>query len=329
MTSLAEDFEIDVSDESSLSDFVDKASKHHWKVGYKFPHAKRRNPRQTPSGKKYGTGKTFKQIYDEMGETFLEAYFDEQYPYSYLKDEGDRLLSEINAEVGITVDTIVTAKDEVFQMEKKTDTNYSRMSNALERLNNQQEKFETKQETYFEQENTQRERLNSLQSEISNLEGTLRRTKQGSFDRRTTGYNRYSELSRELSGIYDSLDNARREYDKSREDLDKATANYERESSRYENSMQKRETAINNLNRIKDGSWSKIKNKYADSAEEFAKLIKDDIVSMAQNGTLPMQNKGLSPKTMAKRESVGLNSLPRFYATGQLVKSIIVVCKLV
>lgn len=299
MISFNDDLDIDVSDESSISDFVTKASKHHWKVGFKFQSGNR-NPTYNTNGKKYGSNKTFEQIYAEFkkkDQDFIDRYFDDVYPYSDVKELGDGFLSDINDEVGIIVDSIITAKDEVFSINKNIKINYTRKTNAGDRLN------------------TQREIVDSLREEIYYLESNLKKTKRGTYDRRTSGYGQYTRALRELDIVLS--------------DLYRYRANYERELSRYENSLDRKEEAIRNLNRIKDGRWDTINQKYENVAKEFAERIKDDIVSKARTGELPLQNLGLSEATIKKRLSVGLPTQPRFWATTQLVNSIIVTCTLV
>lgn len=359
MISLSDVLDIDVNDDSNLNDIVTKLSEHHWKVGFKFIEANR-NPKDTPKEKAYGSGDTFEQIYNYLkgkGWDFLDAYFDEIYPYSDVKTQGDELLSELNAEIGISVDTIITSKDEVFQFSAREEEDYKRVSNAYERYQEQSEKFFDKQEQldyqrdrfysqqelYHSQLEEQQRTAESLEDEMRILEENTRKTLAGNLDRRTTGYHRYVNALSELEyirGVLDrisadfyteqeNLDRVLAEYEKASEKYDKAKANLHREQTRYDNTARKRKEAVDNLSKIKSSQWDTINKKYESASTEFAENVKDDILSKVMNGELPIQSLPLAESTIKKRLYVGLEAYPRFWATEQLVRSVIVTCTLV
>lgn len=316
MISLSDYFDIDVDDESSLSNFVSNPKAHHWKVGFKFESG-HRDPTYGTNGKKYGSAKTFRQIYTALkkkGQDFIDAYFDDVYPYSDVKSQGDDLIANLNDEIGISVDTIITAKDEVFNIERKTDINYKRMVNARDRLNERQEILDSQQERFSTQLKMNQERIDSLNYEMSHLESIMKRNKDFSFDRRTKNYRLYMKDSSELSSLIE---------------FGKSLKNYERESKRYENSLTRKQKAEAKLSSIKESSWKELNKKYENVAREFSESIKDDILSKARTGELPYQGIALAEETIKKRLSAGLAAYPRFWATGQLIDSIIVTCTLV
>ena len=291
---------VKIGEDVPVRDFVDNPDQHSWEVYFEFPDDKNRDPADTPTGKKYGSGDTFAAIYDAISKKFtpfIDVYFQDFYPDSDVRETGDALLQDFNASIGIQVNNINNRENETYKMHRSTEVNEARYINAIKRWDEYDQK------------------VSAFQGYVENLEENLKRTRSGAPDRRTSKYREWvSELGR-LNEMYEESDRLAK-----RKDI---------ERTRYVNSSEREDYAVSELNKIKRGFGSRIKKQYERLAEDFAKEIKDDIMKKAENGELPTQNLPLADKTIEKRLSVGLLETPRFWATGQLVESIVITCTLV
>lgn len=296
MIDLGEAVSIDLSDSVNLAELIQHPERHHWKVNFKFPQ-KHRNPYATPNGKKYGSGKSFSAIYRELKSPFIDEYFRSQYPDSDVKIIGDQLLWELNYELDVGVDTIKTEQDEILKLNRNVDINKTRYANARSKLESIQLEYEAHVDY------------------INSIEPMIKRRKDGDYDRRTRNYFLYQSEISKMSILQEAMERFAE-----RENI---------EAKRVATSKRHKREAMINLRKLRSGTFHEMESKYKTQAEEFAKAVKDDIISRAQSGVLPMQNIGLTATTIKKREHAGINSFPRFWATGQLVQSIIITCTLV
>lgn len=284
----------------SLDDFVKNPDEHHWEVYYEFPEDENRDSRATPTGKRYGSNDTFANIYNAIckkGMPFIDKYFYDEYQYSDVKDKGDELLQNFNDSIGISVTHINNRDNDVYEMSKNVRINKTRLDNAQERYDNYQQ------------------RVYDMRDDIEYLENSLVRTKSGDYDRRYSAYHEYLSKVDRLYEMYDELGRLSKRIDI--------------EQTRLDNSMERASDATEELRRIQSGFESKVIGHYETMADDFADLVKRDIISKAKNGILPMQRLPLAEDTIRKRMKVGLRRYPRFWATGQLVSSIRITCTLV
>lgn len=61
---------------------------------------------------------------------------------------------------------------------------------------------------------------------------------------------------------------------------------------------------------------------------EIARRIKEDLIEALHDGRVPLSPQVNTAETVRRRERAGLPAAPRFYATGQLIRSITVYCRL-
>lgn len=283
-----------------LNDFVNNPDQHHWEVYFEFPEDENRNSRATPTGKRYGSNDTFASIYDAIckkGMPFIDRYFYSEYQDSDIRLKGDMLLQSFNESIGITVEKINNKDNDVYEMSKNVRTNRVRLENAQERYDEYQQ------------------RVYAMQDEVNYLEENLVRTKSGGYDRRYSAYYDYLYYSDSLYKMYDELDRLERRV--------------EIEQTRLDNSMERASDATQELRRIQSGVDTKIVSQYEEMADDFAEMVKNDIIDKAKNGILPLQRLPLAETTIRKRVKAGLRRFPRFWATGQLVSSIRITCTLV
>lgn len=291
---------LSIGDGVPLSDFINNPEQHHWEVHYEFPEDENRDSRATPTGKRYGSNDSFASIYRAIckkGMPFIDRYFYSEYQDSDVKLKGDELLQSLNNSIGISVERINNKDNDIYEMSKNVRTNRVRLDNAQERYDDYQQK------------------VYDMQDEVNYLEEKLVRTKSGRYDRRYSAYYDYLYYSDSLYKMYDELDRLERRV--------------EIEQTRLDNSMERASDATQELRRIQSGFESKVISQYENMADDFAELVKHDIISMAQSGILPMQRIPLAEDTIKKRLKVGLRRYPRFWATGQLVSSIRITCTLV
>ena len=65
-----------------------------------------------------------------------------------------------------------------------------------------------------------------------------------------------------------------------------------------------------------------------DEGKFVAELIKEDIVRKLQMGAIPLKNPTVSFETEKKRIKAGLPPFPKFFASGEFIKNLIVFCRL-
>lgn len=74
-------------------------------------------------------------------------------------------------------------------------------------------------------------------------------------------------------------------------------------------------------------------NSFLDSEVEskgqmIAKIIKVDIVNKLHMGMIPLRDPFVSPETVSRRTTTGLPPFPKFFASGEFIKNLIVFCRL-
>lgn len=297
MIDVGDSLGLDIADGVSLSDIIKNPDAHHWQIDWEFPSDEHRNRQATPNGKPYGTDSTFSSVYSFLKDDFIGKYFEDQYYYSSVREYGDDLLEEFNRSIGIRVETLRSPAGEVYKMHRNFDINKKRYYNAKERYDEYSERIE------------------ALSDEIYDMESGLVMTKGGSYDRRYSAYRVYAEKQRLLSDML--------------EEKYRLRERMESEWVRQENSRENVAGAQRRLGEIKEGIYSTISSDYARMADDFARAVREDIISRGESGVLPSQNLPLAEKTIRNRLYAGLNVYPRFWATGQLISSIRIKCTLV
>jgi hypothetical protein len=296
MVDIDDSFSINIADGVNTNDLLNNPDKHYWKIGFKFPN-EARDPFATPTGRKYGRNVSFKALYRALHTNFIEQYFAEDYYDSWVKEAGDELLLELNEEIGITVNKLKSETDKVYSMTRNARINKTRKDNATQRY-----------EDY-------RERYASELIGLDDLAENIPLTRKGKYDRRTRAFHKYALKVSKLS-----------EMEKTLSKLEKRALT---EQVRYENSVERARLATDNIRKIHSGEWRSLKDKYREKARTFAEYVKDDIIDRGMTGSLPVQNLPLKESTIRKRLGVGLNATPRFWATGQLIRSIQITCTII
>lgn len=300
MIEIGRGFYVGIKDGVSLTDIINNPDKHHWLVGWDFPDDENRNRYATPTGKSYGSSKTFQAIYDSLKDDFISLYFDNFFLYSDVADYGEELLSELSTDLRVSVNSYSTQSGEVREFERRWDIDTTRLQNAQDRF-----------ETYWEQAN---DRIDSINKEIDYLTSIARTTVSGNIDMRTREAHQIGSLQREKMGLWAESDRLER--------------NVNREQKRASNSYNRYQEAMDSLRYFQQHIDS-FDGRFEDKAEEFARRIKEDIISKGMSGALPTQNIPLMERTIRNRRYAGLPDMPRYWATGQLIRSIIITCQLV
>lgn len=297
MADLTQFFGVKIGENVSLADLITNPSRHSWRVSFEFPSDEYRNPRATPNGKKYGSNESFAQIYRYCKQRFLDIYFETDFFYSSAKEKGDELLANFNTELGVDIESYTNKQGEVFKINKNYKINEKRYTNIVTKLDNY------------------RKQLNLYESKIIDLKDNLPRTKKGAYDRRTVAFHQFQKLLSERYELKLEL-----------ETLDRRV---KIEKKRFENSSNRSIASYDKLQGWKENLVNNIAHKYEYMAEDFAREVKTDILSLAECGILPMQNIALLESTIKSRKYAGLPSKPRYWATGQLIRSIKIICTLV
>lgn len=297
MIDLGTSVNVNIGSNVSVEDFIQNPNNHYWEVFFRFPSDEYRNAYATPTGRKYGTSSSFASIYEKLKMPFIESYFSNDYFTSNVRQYGDALLQALNNKIGIDIDRLKTKEGDVYSISKNSNINKTRLTNVLARY--------TSYENQYEQ----------LQEEMENTVASIRLTQRGTYDRRTRNYHTYVKQIAEAQKMSESLSY-----------LEKRIKT---EQLRYENSVQRDSIAKENLNKIKKGTLKDIQSEYHKMAERFAEAVKDDIIGRARSGVLPLQNISLMESTIKKRRYAGIPSVPRFWATGQLINAIQITCTLV
>lgn len=289
---------ISIGDNSiSLNDFVEHPEKHSWLISFEFPQDEYRDAYATPTGKKYGSSYSFESIYNLLRDDFIGAYFNGDYFYSDVKEKGDQMLQAINDFIGIEITHLSSVEGDIYAFDSKIEVNRTRRDNALTRLSSLEEEIE------------------GIQKEIDDISEYIPLTKKGLFDKRTRAYKEYNHKEQELYDYYEKLNY----YEK----------RAETERKRFVNSVERKRIALYNLSALRSGTIREIQNRCENMAEDFAYLVKRDIINKATLGVLPNQNLPLADETIRKRIYAGIESPYRYWATEQLVNSIIITCTLI
>lgn len=300
MIEIGRGFYVGIRDGVSLSDIVNNPEKHHWLVGWEFPDDRYRDRRATPTGKSYGSDKAFRVIYDSLKDDFISLYFDNYFLDSDVAEYGEDLLSDLSADLRISVHSYSNKSGEVKEFERRWDIDTTRLQNAEERF-----------EDYWERANA---RIEEINDEIDYLTSIARTTVSGNLDMRTREAHQIGRLQREKAGLWAESDRLER--------------NMNREQKRASNSYNRYQQAMDSLRYFQEHIDS-FDGRFEDRAEELANRIKEDIISKGRSGVLPTQNIPLMERTIRNRRYAGLPETPRYWATGQLIRSIIITCQLV
>lgn len=300
MIEIGRGFYVGIKDGVSLTDIINNPDRHHWLIGWEFPDDEKRDRFATPTGKSYGSDKTFQVIYDSLKDDFISRYFDEQFMYSEVAEYGEDLLSDLATDLRISVNSYSNYSGEVREFERRWDIDTTRLQNAQDRF-----------EDYWEKAN---DRIEAINDEIDYLTSIARTTVSGSLDMRTREAHRIGSLQREKAELWSESDRLER--------------NMNREQKRASNSYTRYQQAMDSLRYFQEHIDS-FHGRFEDKAEEFANRIKEDIISKGRNGILPTQNIPLMERTIRNRRYAGLPETPRYWATGQLIRSIIITCQLV
>lgn len=300
MIEIGRGFYVGIKEGVSLADIVNNPERHHWLVGWEFPDNENRNRFNTPNGKSYGSSATYQEIYDSLKDDFISLYFDNFFLYSDVADKGEELLSDLNTDLRISVNSYSSRDGDVRAFERAWDINTTRLQNAQERF-----------DTYWDQAN---ERIESINAEIDYLTSIARFTQAGAIDMRTREAHQIGRLQREKAALCAESDRLER--------------NLNREQKRAANSYDRYQESLQGLRYLQQ-HIDTFEGRFEERAEEFAKMIKEDIISKGQAGILPTQNIPLMERTIRNRRRANIPETPRYWATGQLIRSIIITCQLV
>lgn len=288
MTELSSHFDLEISHGIKVKDVLEHPEKHHWQLSYGF--RGRRDKYDTPNGVPYGSSSSFATIYKSLHDDFIGEYFAREYQDSDVKAYGDELLSKINDEIGIYVDSYQTSEGNVFYFESKYKTAKKRYDNAY-----------TKYSYIFDE----------LNDKINNLYSSIPLTKKNKPDRRTKEYHTYTSA-------YTGYEKAYKEAEKK----------FNTEVTRYENAKDRYNNAVQQFEKIKNEGFDPA-YKFRQASEDFAKAVHDDIIARGENGQLPRQNMLLAESTIRRRLKSAIAGTYRYWATGQLISAVVIKCKLV
>lgn len=289
-----------VKENVSLTDLVHNPDKHHWQIGWEFSEDETRNRYATPNGKSYGSSKSFEEIYDSLKHDFISLYFDNYFMDSDVAEYGEELFNELNSKLRIEVNSYMNRQGEVKGFERKWEINATRATRAQERFDENWEQIS--------------DMLESINDEIDYLRSIAKTTVSGNIDRRTREARQIASLEHEKSRLWAENDRLER--------------NMRREETRARNSRERLMEVSADLRNLQL-NLDNFEGRYTDKAEEFARMIKEDIKSKGRSGMLPTQNIPLMESTIRKRRYAGIPETPRYWATGQLISSIIITCQLV
>lgn len=289
-----------IKENVSLADLVRNPDKHHWQIGWEFPEDETRNRYATLNGKSYGSSKSFEEIYDSLKHDFIGIYFDNYFMDSDVAEYGEELFNELNSKLRIEVNSYANRQGEVKEFERKWEINATRATRAQERFDENWEQIS--------------DMLESINDEIDYLRSIAKTTVSGGIDRRTREARRIASLEHEKSVLWAENDRLER--------------NMRREETRARNSRERLMEVSADLRNLQL-NLDNFEGRYTDKAEEFARMIKEDIKSKGRSGMLPTQNIPLMEDTIRKRRYAGIPETPRYWATGQLISSIIITCQLI
>ena len=319
------------------SEVLENPENHHWKLSFYFP-SSHRNKYATPNGKPYGSSASFAKIYASLGEDFIGEYFENDYYDSDVRLYGDTLLREVNKDLGISIYTYITEKGNIEKFdsninlaEKRYVNSELRLEEARERYSSAMSALDRAKEIY----DSTRSEFEYYQNEMEDITDSIPLTKRGNYDKRTRGYHRLSSLQSYADSAYENMKSAReeaeeaeKEYDEAYSSLDRAERSTQRENTRLRNAKERKQDAISRLEYLKD-NIADMRSKYEEASSIFAEKVKDDIIYRGQCGLLPVQDLPLKEATILRRLYAGIDSYPRFWATGQLIQSIRIKCTLV
>lgn len=274
-------------DEDSLYDIVQHTDQYRWKPSFHFY-----GSRSSEQAGGYGSSRSMQELYELLGDPFIERYFDTVYPYLEIKKQGDDLIYRMSEELFPYVEDIGFRKNEAEEIKRRLKTNTTRFDNAEERLE------------------SARETLTSLQNDLNHLYEDAVYTKSGNLDKRYTVTRNIYALGEEINGL--------------EKEVDRLESSVNRERSRYMNSREKYTKTVDNARRMLESAENMFSTSIKQSGMEFAETVRADIISRAESGSLPLENPYLSPLTMELRQKAGLPSMPKFYASGQLMNSIVI-----
>lgn len=274
-------------DGDSLYNIVQNPDQFYWKPSFHFY-----GSRSKEQAGGYGSSGSTQALYELLGDTFIERYFDTVYPYLDIKEQGDALIYRMSQELFPYVENIGFSENEAEEIKRRLRTNETRLDNAEERLE------------------IARETLASLQNDLDYLYEDAVYTKRGNLDKRYTITRNIYALGAEINDL--------------EKELDRLESSVNRERSRYMNSQEKYSKSVDNARRMFENAENMFSNYVKQSGREFAETIRQDIISRAESGSLPLQNPYLHPKTVKLRQEAGLPPYPKFYASGQLMNSIVI-----
>lgn len=274
-------------DEDSLYDIVQYTDQYRWKPSFHFYGSR---SREQAGG--YGSSGSTQELYELLGDPFIERYFDTVYPYLEIKKQGDDLIYRMSQELFPYVENIGFSEKEAEEIKRRLKTNETRFENAEERLE------------------SAREKLSSLQNDLDYLYEDAVYTKSGNLDKRYTVTRNIYSLGTEINDL--------------EKELNRLESSVNRERSRYMNSQEKYSKSVENARRMFESAENMFSTSVKQAGREFAETVREDIISRAESGSLPLENPYLHPKTVKLRQEAGLPPYPKFYASGQLMNSIVI-----
>ena len=274
-------------DEGNLYDIIKYSDQYRWKPSFHFY-----GSRSKEQANGYGSSIPMQELYELLDDPFIERYFDTVYPYLDIKKQGDDLIYEMSKELFPYVENIGFSKKESEEIKRRLRTNETRFENAGERLESAKEK------------------LAYLQNDLEYLYADAVYTKSGNLDKRY-------KVTRNIYVLSEDINDLEKE-------LGRLESNVNRERSRYMNSQEKYTKSVDNARRMLESAENMFSTSVKQAGKDFAKAVRQDIIIRAESGSLPLENPHLSPRTVQLRQEAGLPASPKFYASGQLMNSIVV-----
>ena len=298
-------------DEDSLYDIVKHSDQYRWKPSFHFY-----GSRSKEQANGYGSSIPTQELYELLDDPFIERYFDTVYPYLDIKKQGDDLIYEMSKELFPYVENIGFSEKEAEEIKRRLKTNETRLENAEEIL--EENNFLVKITDIIGVEMTDTPggltsvlkviRENDVDLEYLYADAVY--TKSGNLDKRYKVTRNIYAVSEDINGL--------------EKELNRLESNVNRERSRYMNSQEKYTKSVDNARKMLENTENMFSTSVKQAGKDFAKAVRQDIIIRAESGSLPLQNSYLQPRTVQLRQEAGLPDSPKFYASGQLMNSIVV-----
>lgn len=284
------DYNFDFS-KAELYDVTINPHKYKWTYSFYFY-----GSRSKAMAHGYGEDWENAQLYEYLNDPFIERYFDNIFPTLDIKKQADAFIYQASEELFPFIEKVGFTEQEVRVLEKRLETNMTRYKRAEIRL--------------LTIENS----IKDIEKEIAYQYSRGKKTKAGVLKKSSRAYRITASLKEELSLLNEE-----------RKVLDK---NWSRESSRVINSQERARKSADNARRMISSTVNTFSAKIKNEGSRLVKAIRNDIITRAQTGSLPLNIQRVSIRTLEERKRCHISSVTRFYASGQFINSIVINFKL-